>query len=164
MSLPSRHLFLPVTPVLAKLATPALSPPRPRACAGLFKAEGRAWRKWRLWVPWPPAPLLLLPEAPLGRLPRHPAAKMPRIMIKGACGGAIPSKSFSRRLPSTLRLRVRTRRSPGGGGCLWGLRGGVVRGLYLMPGPQLSEHLKDRDRDLTADYPAGGSLGSVNIC
>lgn len=55
------------------------------------------------------------------------------------------------RCPPPLRLRVRTRaevreaeRMPSG--FAWGL----VRGLYRVPGPQLSDHLKDRDRDLTA--------------
>ena len=55
------------------------------------------------------------------------------------------------RCPPPLRLRVRTRAEvreaemmPSGSA--WG----VVRGLYPVPGPRLSDHLKDRDRDLTA--------------
>lgn len=117
--------FLPVTPVLARLATPVLSPPRPRACAELFKAEGRAWRKWRLWVPWPPR-RYYFSEAPLGRLPRHPAAKMPRIMIKG---GVWRNTEVSPLFPpSALRPSgcgcARAQRSGRRRGCLRGLRGG----------------------------------------
>lgn len=118
--------FLPVTPVLARLATPALSSPRPRACAELFKAEGRAWRKWRLWGPWPPR-RYYFSEAPPGRLPRHPAAKMPRIMIKG---GVWRNTEVSPLFPPSAALRpsgwgcARAQRSGRRGGCLQGLRGG----------------------------------------